>query len=219
MIRRSMAVVLGLAALTLAGCAPAHGFAAPLPSASPTDLQPGLLGAGDLPQGYIRIASVTNADGVVSIGGGDFPGCPALEPMTTERTTAAAVTYSQGITGPYLTHALVRFPSGEAATSMAKLAETATSCRRFTQNLAGVTVTFTVEPRPAPPSLADQAVALRMTGTTNVNLSVNAEIVALRRGDLVVWLNDMSIGTTPPGIAASLAKAATDRCRRTLPGC
>ncbi|MET7398785.1 hypothetical protein ABZS66_35375 [Dactylosporangium sp. NPDC005572] len=219
MIRGSAAAVVGLAALMLAGCAPAHVFAGPLPSASPTDLQPGLLTGGDLPPGYIRIASVTNADGAVSIDGGDFPGCPALEPMTTERTTAAAVTYSRGIAGPYLTHALVRFPPGEAAASMTRLAETATSCHRFTQNLAGVTVTFTVESLPAPPGLADQAVALRMTGTTNVDLSVNAETVALRRGDLVVWLTDMSIGPTPPGIAVSLAEAATDRCRQALPGC
>ncbi|MFB9180403.1 hypothetical protein ACFFX1_19845 [Dactylosporangium sucinum] len=214
-----MAVVLGLAALVSAGCAPAKVFAGPLPSAAPADLQPGLLTAGDLPQGYVRIASVSNADGAVSIGGGDFPGCPALEPMTTERTTAAAVTFGKGITGPYLTHALVRFPAGEAAASMTKLAGTATSCRKFSQNLAGVSVTFTVEPRPAPRDLADQAVALRMTGTTNVNLAVNAEIVALRRGDTVVWLNDMSIGTTPPGVATSLAKAAADRCRQAVPGC
>ncbi|GAA2635723.1 hypothetical protein GCM10010399_80620 [Dactylosporangium fulvum] len=222
MLRRSAAAALCLVMLTLAGCAPRYVRAEVLPSAaapSATDLRPALLTQADLPAGFIQMTTVTDADGTVNIGGGDFPGCPALEPMTTEHTTAAATTFSKGVTGPYVTHAVIRFPAGEATAAMTTLAGTVESCRSFSQQLAGVTVRFDLTPTRPAATLGDQVVGLRMVGTTDFNLSVTAEIVAVRRGDLVLWLNDMAIGRDGSGVAGTLAPAAAERCAQRLEGC
>jgi hypothetical protein len=182
------------------------------------DLRPALLTPADLPEGFTPIAASTSDDGAVSLGG-NFPGCPSLEPVTGEGTTAAAVTYSKGVVGPYLTHALVQFPAGGAATAMDRLAAAVTTCKSFSQDLAGITVRFTLAPAQVPATLGDRAFGVRMTGDTDFGIAVTADIVAVRRGELIVWLNDMSVGTTGAGMVGTLAKAATDRCAQRVKGC
>src|SRR5689334_16885624 len=106
-VRRMRLLATGLAMLALTGLPTAAAQAAPARAAG-EDLRPALLAPADLPQGFVPVAAATNDDGMVSIGG-NFPGCPALEPLTGEGTTAAAVTFSKGVVGPYVTDAVVRF--------------------------------------------------------------------------------------------------------------
>ncbi|MFF5232521.1 hypothetical protein [Dactylosporangium sp. NPDC000521] len=164
------------------------------------------------------IAAATNDDGAVTLGG-NFPGCPSLDPVTGDGTTAAAVTYSKGAVGPYLTHALVHFPAGGAATAMDRLAAAVTTCKSFSQELAGITVRFTLAPAEVPPTLGQRAFGVRMTGDTDFGIAVTADIVAVHRGDFVLWLNDMTVGTTPAGMVTTLAKTAADRCATRVKGC
>jgi hypothetical protein len=188
------------------------------PAAAAGDLRPALLTAADLPDGFVLTAAATDDDGAVSIGG-NFPGCPSLAPLTGDGTRAAAVTYSKGAVGPYLTEALVRFPAGAAVPAMDRLAAAVTTCKSFSQELAGITVRFTLAPTEPPAGLGDRAIGVRMTGDTDFGIAVTADIVAARRGDVVLWLNDMTIGTTPAGMVATLAKPAADRCVAQVKGC
>jgi hypothetical protein len=189
-------------------------------TATTDDLRAALLADADLPGGgFTPVAVATSQNGKVSIGGGSFPGCPALEPMTTDETVSAAVTYARGAMGPYLTHAVVRFPAGRATEAINALRGTVTGCKSFEQQLAGISVKFTLAATRTPAGLGDEAVGLRMTGSTDIGISVTADIVAARRGDYVLWLNDTSIGTDSAGLAASLAPAAARRCAATLAGC
>jgi hypothetical protein len=184
------------------------------------DLRAALLGAADIPGGGFTPVSVASSHtGKVSIGGGSFPGCPALEPMTTDETVSAAVTYAKGAIGPYLTHAVVRFPAGQATGAIRSLRSTVEGCKSFEQQLAGISVTFALAATPTADGLGEEAVGLRMTGSTDIGISVTADIVAVRRGDYVIWLNDTTIGTDPAGLAAGLAPAAARRCAAALPGC
>jgi hypothetical protein len=183
------------------------------------DLRDGLLGAADVPAGFAPVAVASSHTGKVNIGGGNFPGCPALEPMTTDETSSAAVTYANGAMGPYLTHAIVRFPAGGAAEAMAQLRSTVAACQNFDQQLAGISVRFRVAATQPPAGLGDEAAGLRMTGTTDVGISVAADIVAARRGNHVIWLSDTTLGTAPAGFATGLAPAAAARCGQKLKGC
>ena len=187
-------------------------------TATAADLRPALLTPADLPQGFVPVAAATDDDGSVSIGG-NFPGCPSLEPLTGDGTTAAAVTYSKGVVGPYLTHALVQFPAGGAATAMDRLTAAVSTCKTFSQQLAGITVRFDLAPTAVPPGLGDRGFGVRMTGSTDWGISVTADIVAVSRGDLVVWLTDMTVGTAPAGLIGPLAPTATDRCKTKVKGC
>ncbi|WP_433220479.1 hypothetical protein ACQP00_18035 [Dactylosporangium sp. CS-047395] len=196
------------------------GSAASGPSAAGDDLRAALLGDSDIPGGgFAPVAVASSHTGKVSIGGGSFPGCPALEPMTTDQTVSAAVTYAKGAMGPYLTHAVVRFPAGQAAEAVRALRSTVEGCKSFEQQLAGITVKFTLAATEPPANLGDESVGLRMTGSTDIGISVTADIVAARRGNYVIWLNTTSIGTDSPGLAANLAPAAAKRCAATLAGC
>lgn len=240
MIRTKGAALLLLGALSLTGCSQhasaattlrltgmarlaAESSGAPVmvaPVAAPDDLRAALLTGADIPGGgFTPVAVATSHNGKVSIGGGSFPGCPALEPMTTDETVSSAVTFAKGAMGPYLTHAVVRFPSGQATQALRALAGTVEGCKRFSQQLAGINVTFTLAATQTPAGLGEEAVGLRMTGSTDIGISVTADIVAARRGDYVIWLNDTSIGTDSPGLAAGLAPVAARRCAATLPGC
>ncbi|MER7008966.1 hypothetical protein ABT297_38810 [Dactylosporangium sp. NPDC000555] len=183
------------------------------------DPRDGLLGNADVPAGFVPVAAAAGHSGKVNIGGGNFPGCPALEPMTTDDTTAAAVTYAKGAAGPYLTDAIVRFPAGGAKEAMNRLRGTVAACESFDQQLAGVSVRFRLAATQPPAGLGDESVGLRMTGTASVGISVTADIIAVRRGDYVIWLNDTAIGDTPAGLATSVAPAAAARCGRVLKGC
>ncbi|MEV0131562.1 hypothetical protein AB0H83_24240 [Dactylosporangium sp. NPDC050688] len=182
------------------------------------DLRPALLTPADLPGGFVPVAAATNTDGAVTLGG-NFPGCPSLAPVTGDGTTAAAVTYSKGAVGPYLTHALVHFPAGGAAPAMDRLAAAGTTCKSFSQDLAGITVRFTLTPAQLPATLGERAVGVRMTGDTDFGIAVTADIVAIRRGEYVLWLNDMAVGTTGAGMVGTLAKTAADRCAQRAKGC
>lgn len=182
------------------------------------DLRPALLTPADLPGGFLPIAAAGNDDGTVTIGG-NFPGCPSLEPLTGEGTTAAAVTYSKGVVGPYLTDALVHFPAGTAVTALDRLSAAVTTCKSFSQELAGIAVRFTLAPTQVPAALGDRAFGVRMIGDTDLGITVTADIVAVRRGDYVLWLNDMTVGSAPAGLVTTLAKAAADRCAAQVKGC
>ncbi|WP_433075121.1 hypothetical protein ACQP1P_28620 [Dactylosporangium sp. CA-052675] len=184
------------------------------------DLRAALLTDADIPGGgFTPVAVASSHNGKVSIGGGSFPGCPALEPMTTDETVSAAVTYARGAMGPYLTHAVVRFPAGQATGAIQALPSTVEGCKSFEQQLAGINVRFTLSATQPPAGLGEESVGLRMTGSTDIGISVTADIVAARRGDYVIWLNDTSIGTDSSGLAGNLAPAAAKRCAGTLPGC
>ncbi|MGI5241855.1 hypothetical protein [Dactylosporangium sp. CA-139066] len=224
--RRNAAALLLLMAVTLTGCsAPAeadpvarikHVQVAARALAGGDDLRGGLI---DAPAGFTPVAVASSHNGKVSIGGGSFPGCPALEPMTTDETTSAAVTYAKGVMGPYLTHAIVKFPAGQAVEAMTRLRGTVDSCKAFDQQLAGVSVKFSLAATQPPAGLGDDAAGLRMTGSTDIGIDVVADIVAVRRGDVVIWLNDTTIGTDPAGLAGSLAAGAAQRCHEKITGC
>ena len=227
---RAAVRITGLARLAAASESPAPviiapgapGNAAARPVAAPAgadDLRPALLGPADVPAGLTPVAAATSSTGKVSLGGGSFPGCPALEPMTTDQTVSAAVTYARGAIGPYLTHAVVRFPAGQAAAAMGRLRSSVEGCRSFEQQLAGVSVRFALAATAPPAALGDETVGLRLTGVTDIGISVTADIVAARRGDYVIWLNDTTIGSDSAGLAAGLAPAAARRCAGTLRGC
>ena len=197
------------AALTAASVTAAHAA---------EDLKPALLTTADLPAGFIPMAVATDEDGAVTLGG-NFPGCPGLEPLTGKGTTAAAASFAKGFTGPYVTHAVVRLPGGGAAAAMERIAAAVASCRSFSQDLAGITVRFELATTPVPATLGDKAIGLRMTGRADFGISVTAGIVAVRRGDLVLWLNDTTVGTAPAGLAGQLAQAAVTRCVQRVSGC
>jgi hypothetical protein len=219
--RRNAAALLLLMTVTLTGCS-ADALVDPMtkvearPLQAGDDLQPGLI---DAPDGFTPVAVATSHNGKVSIGGGSFPGCPALEPMTTDETTSAAVTYAKGVMGPYLTHAVVRFPAGKAGEAITQLRSTVAACKDFDQQLAGISVKFSLAADQPPAGLGDDAVGLRMTGTTDIGIDVVADIVAVRRGDVVIWLNDTAIGSSPAGLADRLAAEAAQRCHEKITGC
>lgn len=213
MVHRLAAVLAAVAVTGSPATAAAHTQAQ-----AAEDLRPALLTPADLPQGFVPIAAATDDDGTVTLGG-NFPGCPSLDPVTGDGTRAAAVTYSKGVVGPYLTHALVHFPAGAATPAMDRLAAAVTTCKSFSQELAGITVRFTLTPTQVPATLGDRAVGVRMTGDTDFGIAVTADIIAVRRGDFLLWLNDMTVGTSGAGIIGTLAKAAADRCAQRVKGC
>ncbi|MFI5914867.1 hypothetical protein [Dactylosporangium sp. NPDC051541] len=210
----------GMARLAAAAESAAPVMVAPSAGPAGEDLRAGLLTDGDIPGGgFTPVAVATSHNGKVSIGGGSFPGCPALEPMTTDQSVSAAVTFARGAMGPYLTDAVVRLPAGQATGALKALRSTTTDCKSFEQQLAGIAVKFTLAATNVPAGLGDESVGLRMTGSTDIGISVTADIVAVRRGDYVIWLNDTSIGTDSAGLASSLAPTAVKRCTAVLPGC
>ncbi len=227
-----MALLLAVAALT--GCT-AVG-ATPVPDDSGTgsapaapasvapiggdDLPEALLTTKDLPAGFVQSGSASNGTGSVGIGGGGFPGCPPLNtPLTNPQTFAAAATFAKGVLGPYVTHAVLRYPAGGATAVLTRLAEAQQSCPAFTQQMAGFTVKFQVQAGSVPP-LGDQTVGLRMVGVTDgFNIAVVADIAAIRRGDIVIWLSDMSMGTSARSMVDDLARTAVTKCAQTLPDC
>jgi hypothetical protein len=184
------------------------------------DLPKALLTTKDLPTGFVPSGSATSGTGSVGIGGGGFPGCPPLNtPLTNQQTFAAAATFTKGVLGPYVTHAVLRYPAGGATAVLTRLAEAQSACPSFTQQMAGFTVKFQVQARSVPP-LGDQTVGLRMVGVTDgFNISVVADIAAIRRGDIVIWLSDMSMGTSARSMVDDLARAAVTKCASTLPDC
>jgi hypothetical protein len=52
-----------------------------------------------------------------------------------------------------------------------------------------------------------------------LNITVVADIAAIRRGDIVIWLNDMSMGTSAQSMVDDLARAAVTKCASVLPDC
>ncbi|GAB3825921.1 hypothetical protein GCM10027610_006570 [Dactylosporangium cerinum] len=214
MVHRLAAV---LAAVAVTG-SPATAANAQTQARAAEDLRPALLTPADLPEGFVPIAAATDDDGAVTLGG-NFPGCPSLDPVTGDGTTAAAVTYSKGAVGPYLTDALVHFPAGGAATAMDRLTAAVTTCKSFSQELAGITVRFTLTPAQVPATLGEKAFGVRMTGDTDFGIAVTADIIAVRRGDFVLWLNDMTVGTAGAGLVGTLARTAADRCAQQVKGC
>jgi len=227
-----MFVALLLAAAALTGCTavgatpvPEDSGSAPATPASVApiggdDLAKALLTTKDLPAGFVQSGSATNGTGSVGIGGGGFPGCPPLNtPLTTQQTFAAAATFAKGVLGPYVTHAVLRYPAGGATAVLTRLAEAQSSCPAFTQEMAGFTVKFQVQGGSVPP-LGDQTVGLRMVGVTDgLNITVVADIAAIRRGDIVIWLSDMSMGTSAQSMVDDLAPVAVTKCAETLPDC
>jgi hypothetical protein len=227
-------VALLLAAAALTGCT-AVG-ATPIPDESGSgsapatpvsvapiggdDLPKALLTTNDLPSGFVPTGSATNGTGSVGIGGGGFPGCPPLNtPLTTPQTFAAAATFANGVLGPYVTHAVLRYPAGGATAVLTRLAEAQQSCPSFSQSMAGFTVQFQVQAGSVPP-LGDQTVGLRMVGVTDgFNIAVVADIAAIRRGDIVIWLSDLSMGTSARSMVGDLARIAVAKCAATLPDC
>jgi hypothetical protein len=192
---------------------------ASLPPAGGDDLPNALLTSKDLPDGFVQSGSAANGTGSVGIGGGGFPGCPPLNtPLTTAQTYAAAVTFAKGVMGPYVTHAVLRYPAGGATAVLTRLAEAQRTCPSFTQEMAGFTVNFRLQAANVAP-LGDQTVGLRMVGTTDFNIAVVADIAAIRRGDLVIWLSDLSMGTSAQPMVDDLARIAVTRCAETLPDC
>jgi hypothetical protein len=101
---------------------------------------------------------------------------------------------------------------------LTRLAEAQRTCPSFTQEMAGFTVNFRLQAASVAP-LGDQTVGLRMVGTTDFNIAVVADIAAIRRGDLVIWLSDMSMGTSAQPMVDDLARIAVTRCAQTLPDC
>ena len=183
------------------------------------DLPKALLTTKDLPAGFVPSGSATSGTGSVGIGGGGFPGCPPLNtPLTTEKTFTAAATFAKGVVGPYVTHAVLRYPAGGATAVLTRLAEAQHSCPAFTQEMAGFTVKFQVQASNVAP-LGDQTVGLRMIGVTDFNITVVADIAAIRRGDIVIWLSDMSMGTSAQSMVDDLARVAVTKCASTLPDC
>jgi hypothetical protein len=233
-VKRALFAAACLAAAALAGCTPVGATPAPEDSASSgapvvtssapppsgEDLTKALLTPKDLPIGFVQTADTSNGNGAVGIGGGGFPGCAPLNtPLATTQTMAAAVTFAKGVMGPYVTHAVLRYPAGGATAVLTRLAEAQKSCPAFSQEMAGFTVRFQLQPAGVPP-LGDQTVGLRMTGVTDgFNISVAADIAAIRRGDLVIWLTDLSMGTTAASMVDDLARLAVARCAATLPDC
>jgi hypothetical protein len=69
------------------------------------------------------------------------------------------------------------------------------------------------------PPLGDQTVGLRMVGLTDFNIAVVADIAAIRRGDIVIWLSDMSMGKSAQTMVDDLAPVAVTKCASTLPDC
>jgi hypothetical protein len=227
-------VVLLLAAAALTGCTAVGATPVPDDSGSGSapatpasvapiggdDLANALLTTKDLPAGFVQSGSATSGNGAVGIGGGGFPGCPPLNtPLTTQQTFAAAVTFAKGVLGPYVTHAVLRYPAGGATAVLTRLAEAQHSCPAFTQEMAGFTVKFQVQAGSVP-RLGDQTVGLRMVGVTDgFNIAVVADIAAIRRGDIVIWLSDMSMGTSAQSMVDDLARLAVTKCAETLPDC
>ena len=193
---------------------------ASLPPVGGDDLPKALLTTKDLPAGFVQSGSASNGTGSVGIGGGGFPGCPPLNtPLTSAQTYAAAVTFAKGVLGPYVTHAVLRYPAGGATAVLTRLAEAQRTCPSFTQEMAGFTVKFQLLAG-AVPALGDQTVGLRMVGVTDgFNIAVVADIAAIRRGDLVIWLSDMSMGTSAQSMGDDLARIAVTRCAQTLRDC
>jgi hypothetical protein len=231
-------VALLLAAVALTGCTAVGATPVPddsgsgsgsgsAPATSPgvapiggDDLPGALLTTKDLPAGFVPTGSATNATGSVGIGGGGFPGCPPLNsPLTTQQTFAAAATFAKGVLGPYLTHAVLRYPAGGATAVLTRLAEAQRSCTEFSQPMAGFTVRFRLQAGSVPP-LGDQTVGLHMVGVADgFNIAVVADVAAIRRGDIVIWLSDLSMGTSARSMVDDLARLAVAKCAQTLPDC
>ena len=224
---RSIAAAAVLAAGVTA-LAPVASAAAPPPSPSPSpsaappksaDPHVALLTVDDFPDGFVKTGDSDR--GNVSVGA-SFTACPPLRtPLTGSGTRAAAVSFSMGSAGPNITNAVIRFPRGGAAPALTRLASVAARCRSFSQTLAGLPMRFTVTAQPVP-KMGDQAVGLRLVGTTTVDgitVSVTADIAAARHGDVLVWLHSMSMGTDVVEGLGDLLKVGYLRCTRRLVNC
>jgi hypothetical protein len=123
----------------------------------------------------------------------------------------AGETFSAGSSGPDVSEVLLQYPVSVAKGELAQFAETAAKCGSFPVNYHNlvIKVSITLE---AFPSLGDGTVALRISADviTANNLTVDSDLVAVRRGGTVILVTNAGVpldtGLTRTIIAEANAK-------------
>jgi hypothetical protein len=190
------------------------GSVTPTPTATPlriTDDQVAqlLITPGDLPPGY-QVDPYVSPDTAVGLP----PGCPVLDTFGTVLTMApvrAARGFSGGDVGPLLEERVAVLP-GRAPDLMAQLARVASTCRAFdSRDADGVVVRFTVIPL-ALTAAGVEVIGLSLAGHHPPGGLVVIQVVALRRGDVVVLFVHSSVDRLDPAVL----QAGLDRVAQTL---
>ena len=192
----------------------ATGSVTPTPTGTPlrlTDDQAAelLVAPTDLPDLY-QVDPYVSPDTRVGLP----PGCPVLDAFGAALKAApvrAARGFLGGPVGPFLEER-VGVLAGTAADVVSRFAGVTTACRSFdSRDADGTRVRFAVTAL-AFPGAADQSVAVTLTGRPSQSGVLVTEVVAVRRGDVVLVFVHSGLDRLDPAVL----QAGLDRAVQTL---
>lgn len=205
-------IVAAAAVATLFGATPAGAVARPADRA--------LITQRDLPPGYRQVDSANDTVASLGIGTGKaLRGCPALS-MSRQPVRSTSAVYAKGPTGPYVAALALRYAPGGAAATIEALDAARRHCHFVTYRSQVGAVRFGITTLPMRP-LRARTVPIHLSGRTSgmVRVSVEADLVAVRRGDFVLVSAEFAIGRRLDGIAPRIAPLTLARCARQIRGC
>jgi hypothetical protein len=136
-------------------------------------------------------------------------GCPFTTAGQANPLAQAAAAFSAGSSGPDVTEALLQYPVSVAEGQLDQFAATANVCSSFPVSYHGIVIKIDIA-REAFPSFGDGTVALRISSDVIHNLTVETDLVAVRRGGTVLLIVNTGIpldtGLTRTIVAESYAK-------------
>jgi hypothetical protein len=196
---------------TLIGGTPAN-------AARPVDRA--LITERDLPPGYQQVDSGNDTVASLGIGTGNaLRGCPALG-MSRRPVRSTSAVFAKGPTGPYVAALALRYAPGGARATMEALDAARRHCNFVIYRSQVGAVRFGITTLPMRPMRA-RTVPMHLSGRTSgmVSVSVEADLVAVRRGDFVLVSAEFAIGRRLEGIAPRIAPLTLARCARLIRGC
>ena len=178
---------------------------------------PALITERDLPPGYHQVGS--DAGNTVSslASGHGLRGCPAASSRPAAHTTAAV--FAKGPAGPYVATMVMRYAPGGAEAAIDAF-DQVRKCHALTFPYQGLDIRFTVGTLPMRP-MRDRTVSIQFRGRidTVITLSVAGDVVAVRRGDLVLVTSEFAVGSQIDDSATRLAPVMVARCARLIRDC
>lgn len=127
----------------------------------------------------------------------------------------AEVLLKQSEFGPFIRERLLRFPPGGAEALVAKVRSVTDTCRSFTTRDPMVgTVEFRVSPLDVG-AMADATAAIRLTGEAkDFNVLLYQDLAAVRLGDTVIMISQVSPGSIDTGLTRSATERALAKLRK-----
>jgi Zn-dependent protease with chaperone function len=177
------------------------------PPAPAPGLQTALLTTADMPAGFLVVEEPSS--------GGLSGGCPPLDADPESGTIAhAQVLFKKGELGPFISERLLRFSPSDAQNLITRVQSAVDTCRHFSIHDQTVgTIEFSVSPL-SMGAMGDATVAIRLTGrVSDVDVTVFQDVVAVRRGSIVILVNQTSYGSIDTDLTTSTLQKALGRAQ------